>query len=177
MMLLPAASTFAIVIVTLAIVVLYRQLTAPSRTLPLTTDWLAEISPDRYRPMLRVLDDQDVQFLRTQPGFTVDMERNLRAQRSQIFNGYLKSLESDFQRICTALKLVMVQSRTDRPELSSALLKAQFSFGFGVMMVRCHLALYRWNMAHVDVSPVVQLFEGMRVELRSFVPAGMPGMA
>jgi hypothetical protein len=175
MLLLSASIT--IIAIALAIASIYRQLTAPSRTLPLTTEWLAEISPERYKPMLRLLDDQDVRFLRAQPDFTPVMERSLRNHRSQIFSGYLKSLETDFQRVCTALKLVLTHSRSDRPELASALVKAQCSFGLGVLMIRCHLVLYRWNLASVDVSEVVKVFEGVRIELRTLVPVAMPGMA
>jgi hypothetical protein len=43
--------------------------------------------------MLRMRDGGDIEFLRSQPAFT-RMATKLRAQRSQIFRGYL-SLESD----------------------------------------------------------------------------------
>ena len=60
---------------------------------------LAELSVDRYRPMLRLLNDDDLRFLRVQPGFTPDMARSYARQRCKIFRGYLKCLETDF-RLC-----------------------------------------------------------------------------
>ena len=64
--------------------------------LPVTSEWIEDLSLDRYRPMLRMLDGDDIEFLRSQPGFTPGMATKLRAQRTQIFRGYLKSLETRF---------------------------------------------------------------------------------
>ena len=50
-------------------------------TLPVTQEWLAELSPDRYRPMSRLLDNRDIRFLREQQGFRPEMEKRLRTQR------------------------------------------------------------------------------------------------
>jgi len=51
------------------------------------------------------------------------------------------------------------------------LLRAQAEFAFGLINVQFSLALYRLGVARVDVSALVKLFDGMQVELRSFVPA------
>src|SRR5690349_22619401 len=75
--------------------------------LPVTADWIDELSLDRYRPMLRLLDEDDFRELKGQPGFTPKMAATLRRQRCQIFRGYLRSLRSDYSRVCLALKLVM----------------------------------------------------------------------
>jgi hypothetical protein len=50
------------------LVVRSARLTATE--LPVSTDLLDDLSIERYRPMLRLLDDQDLRFLREQPGFT-----------------------------------------------------------------------------------------------------------
>lgn len=55
--------------------------------LPVTTDWLDDISIERYRPMLHLLDDEDLRFLRKQPGFTPQMAAGLRGQRCRTFRG------------------------------------------------------------------------------------------
>ncbi len=99
------------------------------------------------------------------------MMRRLRSQRAQVFNGYLRCLKLDFSRICAAIKLLMVQSRHDRPELAEALICHQFLFASGMLMVECRLLLYRMGMGGVDVSALVQIFDMTRAELRSMVPA------
>lgn len=139
--------------------------------LPVTAEWIEDLSLDRYRPMLRMLDGDDLEFLRSQPGFTPGMASKLRAQRTQIFRGYLKSLEGDFGRICAAIKLIMVQCHYDRPELAEALLRNQIFFAWSMLMVRADLVLYSWGVCGVDVKQLVKLFDSMRIELRTLVPA------
>ena len=102
----------ALILATVAVV---RRLGSADRSLPVTAEWIDELSTDRYRPMMRLLDSRDIEFLRSQAGFTPKMESKLRAQRCQIFRGYLRCLDMDFQRVCMALKLVLVQSEQDRP--------------------------------------------------------------
>lgn len=147
-----------------------RQHRRDGRTLPVTAEWIDELSADRYRPMQRLLDGSDLEFLRSQPGSNPRMLSRLRRQRCQIFRGYLTCLNSDFQRTCTALKLLMLQSRYDRPDLASALLRARLDFARGMFVVRLRLALHWLGLAGVDVSGLVKLFDGMRLELRTLVP-------
>jgi hypothetical protein len=139
--------------------------------LPVTAEWIEDLSLDRYRPMLRMLDGDDIDFLRSQPGFTPAMASKLRAQRTQIFRGYLKSLETDFARVCAAIKLIMLQCQQDRPELATALIRSQISFAWGMLAVRIRLALYAWGICGVDVTAMVKLFDAMRLELRALVPS------
>jgi len=150
---------------------LIRKLAVPGSSLPLTPEWIDELSVERYRPMMRLLDGGDVEFLRTQPGFTPMMVTRLRIQRCKIFRGYLRSLTGDFNRVCFAIKLVMLQSRHDRPDLAGALMRQQVLFAAGVLSVHFRLLLYRWGLCGVDVSSLVKIFDGMRLELRTLVPA------
>jgi len=150
---------------------LVRRARVAAGRLPVTTDWLDDLSTERYRPMLRLLDEQDLRFLREQPGFTPQRAAKFRAQRCRIFRGYLCAMQADFGRICTALKIVMMQSRQDRPDLASALVRSQITFASGMAAAQCHLWLYRWGWGNVDVAGLVKVFDGMRLELRTFVPA------
>src|SRR5215475_12636455 len=102
------------------VVIIVRSLGSGQR-LPVTAEWIDELSVQRYLPMLRLLESGDVEFIRAQPGYSRRMEWRLRAQRCQIFRGYLRCLNLDFRRICMALKLLMVQSQQDRPDLASVL--------------------------------------------------------
>lgn len=155
---------------------LVRRVGSGGRGLPVTSEWIDDLSLDRYRPMLRILDGDDIAFLRSQPGFTPGMARKLRAQRAQIFRGYLRSLETDFGRVCSAIKLVVVQSQYDRPDLAETLLRQQVMFACAVLSVRFHVVLYSMGVSDVKVSNLVKIFDSMRLELRTMVPAaGMMG--
>jgi hypothetical protein len=142
-----------------------------SRPLPLTAEWIEGLSLDRYRPMLRLLDEEEIQFLRAQPGFTNEMEAEFRIQRSKFFREYLRQLDDDFKRICMALKILLVLSKYDRPELASLLLQNQITFAYGMMMAQFQLVCYRHGFGTVDVTNLLKQFDGMRLELRTLVPA------
>jgi hypothetical protein len=173
---IPAIVVSAVTLATLIylVVAVLRKMASGDRTLPVTAEWIEELSTDRYRPMMRLLDSREIEFLRSQRGFTSKMETRLRAQRCQIFRGYLRCLETDFQRVCTALKLVLVHSHQDRPDLSAILVHHQIMFATGLLSVHFRLFLYRWGVCTVEVESLVKIFDVMRLELRNMVPAAMP---
>jgi hypothetical protein len=154
-----------------ALAYLIRKVAFSATELPITSEWIDDLSLDRYRPMLRMLDGADITFLRSQPGFTPDMEKKLRTQRAQIFRGYLRSLETDFSRICSAIKLAMSVSTHDRPELAEALIRQQVTFACSMLSVRAHLVLYSLGICGVEVSNLVKIFDGMRLELVTLIPS------
>src|SRR5579872_6000653 len=133
----------------LALFVLVRKLAFQGGNLPVTAEWIDELSIERYRPMMRLLDGGDIAFLRTQPGFTPSMASKLRQQRSKLFRGYLNCLTGDFSRVCSAIKLVMLHSQYDRPDLATALIRHQVMFGMGMLAVYFRLALYHWGLCGV----------------------------
>jgi hypothetical protein len=156
-----------------ALVLLIRKVAVKGSSLPLTAEWIDELSIERYRPMMRLLDGGDIEFLKSQPGFTPKMATKLRVQRCQIFGGYLRCLNGDFQRVCAAIKVLMLQSRHDRPDLAGVLIHHQVMFALGMLSVQFRLFLFRWGVCGVDVSSLVKIFDVMRLELRSLVPANM----
>jgi len=158
----------------LALTLLVRRFAVAGGPLPVTAEWIDELSVERYRLMMRLLDGGDLEFLRSQPGFTPRMAARIRAQRCQIFRGYLRCLSADFGRVCAAMKILMVQSRHDRPDLAAVLLRSQTQFAAGMLAVSIRVFLYRWGFCFVDVRSLVKIFDSMRLELRSLVPAAAP---
>jgi len=154
----------------LVLVKLTRHFTSEQH-FPLSAKWIDELSVERYRPMLRLLDRADLDFLRTQPGFTERMATGFRIQRCHTFQEYLRHLDNDFRRICTALALLIVQSQDDRPDLAVILLRNRMHFGSRMMLVKFQLMCYRFGIGTVDVTGLVRLFEGMRLDLRTLIPA------
>jgi hypothetical protein len=156
----------------MALVFLLHKLGSPGSSLPVTAEWIEELSVEPYRPMLRLLNGDDLESLRSQPDFTPAMEVQLRVERCRVFRDYLRCLTMDFNRVGTALKIVMLQSGLDRPELASTILHQQILFSFGLAAVHCRLFLYRWGICGVDVTSLVKVFDAMRLELQSMVPMG-----
>ena len=145
--------------------------------LPATTDWIDELSVERYRPMLKLLSGEDVAFLRRRPDHTSAMELKFHAQRCQIFLGYLHNLEEDFGRVCGALKLLMMHAEQDRPDLATTLVVARLQFTCGVAAARVQAQLFRWGLGTVDVADLLKIFTSLHLELRVLVPAGADAMA
>jgi len=173
MNLLLATSTLIFVALLSALMVLIRRIGFAGSDLPVTAEWIDDLSIERYRPMARLLDSADIEFLRSQPGCTPMMLTRLRRQRRQIFGAYLRCLQSDFGRVCCALKLVMLQSQHDRPELATILIRQQITFACGMLLVHGRLVLYHWGIGCVDVARLVKSFDAMRLELRTLLPAAV----
>ena len=150
---------------------LHHLLARPERIFPVTAEWLNQLSVDRYRPMLRLLNEEDFRILRAQPGCTPEMAEKVRQQRYRIFQGYLRSLESDFQKVSSALRTLISEAPEDRPDLAGVLLRTEILFVCGMWMVRARLWLYGWGVGSVNVAPLVQMFNRLRVELGALVPA------
>jgi hypothetical protein len=175
LIILIAVLAFAVLV--LALGVLYRQVVPRTHGLPVTAEWLNELSPERYRPMLRLLDNDDVRFLRAQPGFTRQIESKLLTQRCQLFRNYLRLLSTDFNRTCLAVKLLMLSAREDRPDLAGVLVRSQIQFACGILVVQCRLVLYQWGVGTAEAGDLVKLFDALRLELRTLVPAALTGVS
>jgi hypothetical protein len=153
------------------VVFVLRRVAFPKAVPPITTGWIDELSLDRYRPMMRLLDSGDLEFLCSQTGVTSKMIRGFRRQRSQIFRSYLKQLNTDFACVCMAIKIIMLQSELDRPDLATTLLRSQLVFAAGMIAVRARLILYEMGLGNIEIASLLKLFDGMRLELKALVPA------
>jgi hypothetical protein len=150
---------------------LIRKVGLGSNGLPVTSEWIDNLSLDEYRPMINMLDGRDIALLRSQPGFTPAMAKMARKQRAMMFRNYLKQLEEQFGQVCVAIKVIMLQSQRDRPDLAEALIREQITFACAVLSVRVRLVLYSMGICGMEVSELVKIFDSMRLELRSLVPA------
>jgi len=137
-----------------------------------TQQWerTGELSVERYRPMCRLLESDDLAFLRKQPGATPQMVKRLRKQRAQVFRGYLKCLECDFQQASETLMAMLIDSDVDRTDLIPSLLRTRLRFSTGIFMVRCRLVLYRWNISQKPIARLLEIFERLEIELRALTP-------
>ncbi len=160
-----------------AAIVTARKAFTAAGVLPLDAAWIDDLSVNSYRPMMRLLDERDFEFLRSQPGYTPRMAAKLRTQRRQIFRGYVRRLESDFQRVSMAVKVLMLQAHNDRPDLAATLLRRQMAFAGAIMTVNARVFLYRWGLGAVDVSSLVDAFDALRVELKVLAPSAAGAMA
>lgn len=163
----------AILLLGLAFFLVLRRLAPRSTTLPVTLEWIDDLSADRYRPMLRLLDEDDLAMLIDHPGFGRAKAGRIRAERCAIFRDYLRSMSQDVGRICKAIDILLVQSQYDRPDLAVLVLKQKARFALAVMEVQVRLVMFRYGFGTVSVESLVSVFDGLRFELRSMVPVAV----
>ena len=122
---------------------------------------------NRYEPMIRLLSSEDAALVAANPA----LARRLKKQRIEIFRGYLKNLSSDYGCLLAALRLSIVNSAMDRPDLSAALAKNQTLFAMAICRIEYRLLLTRLGVGTVDVTGLVEAISALQSQLRVFEPA------
>jgi hypothetical protein len=125
------------------------------------------ISTDRYRPMLRLLSDEDLSFVSA----SAHLRKTLRSRRRELFRGYLNCLTRDYARLLGGVREVMVQAGIDRPDLAKALAKNRVFFAMAICRVEYRLALHAIGVGTVDVSALVEAMETLSSQVRAFTAA------
>jgi hypothetical protein len=176
MTLILGIATFFCLLLAGSILLICRKLVVTTN-LPRESDWLEQLSPHRYRPLNRLLDESEYSRLKAHPAITPRMLRNIRLHRVRVFRGYLNCLSVDYGRICSAVKLLMVQSAQDRPDLAGLLVRQRVTFTLRLMMAECYLTLHAVGIGSVDVTDLVAALDSMRMELNSLIAAAQPSAA
>lgn len=128
--------------------------------------WLEEFSLARYRPMERLLTEDDETFLRSQPGHSPALSNRLRTERRRLFRRYLKNLRRDFQQLHQVARLMILYSPVDRPELAETLLRIRISFVLALMSVEWRLFLHALGAKGVEVQGLLDTVQGLESRLR-----------
>jgi hypothetical protein len=128
----------------------------------------------RYRAMDRLLSEEDQNFLRMQPGWNRRKAKNFRKTRIRIFRAYVQQLSADFNKICKAIKLLMVTSEVDRPDLAGLLMKQKFLFVVGMISVEFKLTLYGFGWRSVEVQDLMRTLKTMRSHVQTFAAIAQP---
>ena len=127
-----------------------------------TTGEMPVFGADRYRPMLRLLSDDDLAFVSADS----KLHRTLRARRRDLFRGYLRCLTRDYARLLAGVRQAMVNSAVDRPDLARALARNRALFAMAICKVEFRLALHATGVGSVDISGLVDALEALRGTVR-----------
>ena len=150
-----------------------RRLTAPG----LGHDDIQRIenlSLESYKPMGRLLEEQDLEFLRAQPGYQPGLDRALRSQRCAIYRAYLRSLSKDFRALHRAARTIVASAPEDQSELSAQLFRQGIQFWVGMMTVQCKLTLYSLNLHSSAISAERLVNAVSNVQSQMFMPSAVP---
>jgi hypothetical protein len=121
-----------------------------------------------YKPMLRLLSAEDIQFVSSAPG----LRRELRARRRRIFRSYLRCLSKDYSRLLGGVRWIMVNSDIDRPDLAILLSRQRRAFAIAICRVEWKLALHAAGAENVkiDVSGLVGAIDNLTGIVNVFSP-------
>jgi hypothetical protein len=119
------------------------------------------VSAERYRPMLRLLSDEDLNFVAANNALL----RTLKSRRRELFRSYLRCLTRDYGYLLAGIRSAMAGSAADRPDLARALAKNRALFALAVYKVEFRLALHSLGVGKVDISGLVEAFEGLRAQV------------
>jgi hypothetical protein len=131
----------------------------------LDSDEIAGFSLDRYQPMGRLMAEEDLVFLKSQPGYRAEMGERWKRERRRIFRLYLAELKADFRRLHTHARELVAGSEADSAALVEVLMKQQFTFVMATTSLEFRLALQRIGVGRVDITPLIELLDAMRVDL------------
>ena len=149
-----------------ALALVFQRLFSPGRCELVSTEWLSGFSVARYRPMGRLLSEDDYRFLARQKGYRPAIAQRLRRERIAVFRAYLRCIGGDFRRLEAALNLYMTHAPEDRPDLAKSLIKKRFLFTCAMITAKWRLTLYALGLGGADVRGLVGVLDGMRIDLR-----------
>ena len=124
---------------------------------------------NRYRPMLRLLADNDMEFANANRS----LRNRIRAQRRDLFRGYLRCMAKDYGRLLAGIRQVMVESGVDRPDLAKALAKNRMMFALALCRIELNLQLHALGIGSVDVSGLVEAFQALRGTVGAMTPVAV----
>jgi hypothetical protein len=168
-----------ILTLTAVFVLMIHRLTRPGHSSLASPQWLASFSVARYRVMDRLLSEAEVAFLESQPGCTKELLRGFRRSRQRIFRSYLRSLSRDFNTLYFTLKIALLHSRQDRPDITRILAVQRYMFCLALLKVHVRLALYAVGVDSraLQVSPMLDPLEGMSRQLAALLAGPAPSAA
>ena len=144
---------------------LFRELFSRTTVSTFDPQWLEEFSVSKYRPMMRLLSEDDYAFLADQSGFDKKISSKLRSERRRIFRAYLRSLVRDFNRLHFCAKLMAAHASEDRSDVFAKLMKLRFTFSISVATVEARLLLHTVGFGVVDVRNLIDALDQTRTQL------------
>jgi len=163
-MLLPFIATLLLILTGLFALVFFSRL---RRLRVISQSNASVVVANRYRPMVRLLADEDTEFV----SGNKRMVRKLRTERRRLFRSYLDCLTKDYGRLLNGVRLAMVRSGVDRPDLAHALAKNQISFTMALCRIEYRLFLHQAGIGKVDVTALVDAMDALCTQVSFLTPA------
>jgi hypothetical protein len=125
----------------------------------------AEFSSVRYEPMARLMADDDLAFLKAQPGFRPEMGRKFSRERRRIFRLYLHELACDFHLLHAHARAIVSTLPAENSPLVGILLRQQVRFWYEMAAIEMRLSLDLMGASPVHVRDLVDAIATMHLEI------------
>lgn len=168
-------ATVVLVLLITAFVLLFNKLFTRVDDNESAAEWLNDFSIESYRPMERLFNEADYEFLAEQPGYHPGIGKKLRAERKKIFRAYLSQLVGDFHRLVHVANLMMVYSGKDRSDLAHSIFKLRAKFYWTVICTEASLTLLPFIPRNVRAGYLISSLAKMNDNVHSLVPS-RPGI-
>jgi hypothetical protein len=143
----------------------YRSSNVEAMTEDLATSEKMEFAYSRYEPMVRLLSDEDLLFLRAQPGFRPELGRKFSRERRRIFRLYLQELAQDFHHLHAHARAVVASLPADHSPLVGMLIRQQLRFWYEMTAIEAHLSFGFMGAGLVHARRLVDAVAGMHAEI------------
>lgn len=122
----------------------------------------------QYEPMNRLLAEEDLCFLASQPGYRPEIGKKFRKERRRVFRLYLHELASDFRKLHAQARAMVAESQEHQAELVTLLIRQQLTFWRAMAVIELRLVVHGVGLGRVDVRGLVEAFEAMHRDLLRF---------
>ena len=163
--LLAVVACFTLLIVIVSRMLLARRREQSSGHRDCAEDLLAGFDIEKYRPMARLLASEELAFLEAQPGYRPAISRQWKAERRRIFRLYLTELKGDFRALHAQARRLVANAGGDSQDLVTTLMRQRWFFLRATSQLEFRLAMVAIGIGQVDVGPLLELLETMRVDL------------
>jgi hypothetical protein len=125
----------------------------------------AEFSIARYEPMGRLMCDEDLEFLKAQPGYTAEIGKEFSRERRRIFRLYLRDLAGEFRRLHAHARAVVASLSAEHSPLVGLLLRQQARFWYEMAAVELRLSLSWAGKGSLDARGLIEALATMQAEI------------
>jgi hypothetical protein len=128
-----------------------------------------EFTPDRYEPMVRLLENGDLEFLRRSTCPRSGMVARWDRSRRRVFRLYLKDMADDFHCLHAEARALVAESPEQYSDLVGVLMRQQVVFWRAMAAVRIRFALSGFGICAADVRRLIGAIEAMHLEIERSV--------
>ena len=124
-----------------------------------------EFSLDRYEPMTRLMDEGDLLFLKSQPGFRPELAKRFTQERRRIFRLYLQELARDFHRLHRQARAMVASMPADHSALVGMLIRQQVRFWYEMTAIELRLSFNWVGTASLNARGLIDALAMMHTEI------------